>query len=121
MILTAGAKLQNGKYLIQSLLHQTDASISYRAMHTSLNHPVVIHTLNPSLQQSPRFDLLRQQFLATVKQGQLKGAIVRDCFEENNFALRCPRANPNAHQDDRLDAVFDTCRFGCACDNRQFY
>lgn len=85
MSLTAGAKLQNGKYLIQSLLHQTDASVSYQAVHTSLNHPVVIHTLNPSLQQSPRFDSVRQQFLATVKQGQFKAAIVRDCFEENNL------------------------------------
>lgn len=85
MSLTAGAKLQNGKYLIRSVLHQTDASISYQATHTSLNHPVVIHTLNPSLQQSPRLDGLRQQFLATVKQGKLKDAIVWDCFEEDKI------------------------------------
>ncbi|MBD2090880.1 hypothetical protein H6F67_13570 [Microcoleus sp. FACHB-1515] len=85
MSLTAGATLQNGKYLIHKLLHQTDATVSYQATHTSLNHPVVIHTLNPSLQQSFRFDALRQQFLATVKQGKLKAAIVRDCFEENNL------------------------------------
>lgn len=85
MSLTAGAKLQNGKYLIRSVLHQTDVSICYQATHTSLNQAVVIHSLNSSLQQSPRFGELRQQFLATVKQGKLKEAIVRDCFEEDKL------------------------------------
>lgn len=96
MSLTAGATLQNGKYLIQAMLHQSDATVSYQATHTSLNQPVVIHTLNASLQQSPRFDLLRQQFLATVKQDGIEAAIVRDCFEEDKlpYAVLEPTPTP---------------------------
>ena len=84
MSLTAGSTLQNGKYLIQTLLHQSDADVSYQATHTILNQPVVIQTLNSSLRQSPRFEMLRQQFLATVRQST-GPVIVRDCFEEDEM------------------------------------
>lgn len=85
MTLTAGATLQNGKYVIQSTLKQSDFSITYRAVHFYLEQPVIIQTFNDSLRHHANFDQLRQLFIGELRRwakasdGPIK---VLDGFEE---------------------------------------
>jgi hypothetical protein len=88
MTLTAGATLQNQKYVIQKQLHQSDFGVTYQAQHAYLGRPVVLQTLSDALQQRHNFDQLRQHFLSKVRAiaqqptGSLK---VLDCFEEDGM------------------------------------
>lgn len=88
MTLTAGATLQNQKYVIQKQLHQSDFGVTYQAQHAYLGQPVVLQTLSDALQQRHNFDQLRQHFLSKVRAiaqqptGSLK---VLDCFEEDGM------------------------------------
>lgn len=90
MNLTAGATLQNNKYVIRTLLSQSDWGMTYEAFHTYLECPVILQTLNPAMRQRSDFDELRQRFMAGVRQFiQLQGpgtsARVLDCFHEEEW------------------------------------
>jgi hypothetical protein len=85
MSLTPGATLQNHKYVIQKVLHQSDFGVTYQAHHAFLEQPVVLQTLNESLRQRGDFAQLRQQFLNKVRslaQQPIENVRVLDCFEE---------------------------------------
>jgi hypothetical protein len=89
MNLTAGATLQNGKYLIRSVLSQTQFGCTYRATHVYLDQTVILQTLNPELRDRPSFAQWRQHFMISVKQlgkrqPPLPAKIV-DCFEEGGM------------------------------------
>lgn len=67
MTLTAGSTLQSDKYVIQETLHQSDFSITYRAIHTYLEQAVIIQGFNDCLREHHRFEQLRQLFIAEVR------------------------------------------------------
>lgn len=88
MNLTAGTALQNQKYVIEKLLHQSDFGVTYQVQHAYLGKPVVLQTLNDSLRQRDDFAQLQQQFLTKVRslaQKTIANARVLDCFEENGM------------------------------------
>lgn len=87
MSLTPGTTLQNRKYVIQTVLHQSDFGVTYQAQHAYLERPVVLQTLNPSLRQRQDLAELRQQFLSKVRSlaQQLDQGRVLDCFEEDEM------------------------------------
>ncbi|MBF2000364.1 MAG: hypothetical protein IGS38_06555 [Synechococcales cyanobacterium M58_A2018_015] len=90
MNLTAGATLQNNKYVIRTLLSQSDWGMTYEAFHTYLECPVILQTLNPAMRQRSDFDELRQRFIAGVRQFtqlQRPNTPVRvlDCFHEEDW------------------------------------
>ncbi|MCU0525671.1 MAG: hypothetical protein MUF72_12695 [Elainella sp. Prado103] len=100
MSLTAGTTLQNQKYIIQKLLHQSDFGSTYQALHAYLNQDVVLQTLNPVLRERQDFEQIRQQFFNTVRsiaQGS-QATRVLDCFEEGNLPFvvfeRVPGQSP---------------------------
>jgi len=62
MDLTAGKELQNGKYLINHVLHQGRFGITLQGTLTQSQRPVILKTLNPHLQASAQFLQLKQQF-----------------------------------------------------------
>jgi hypothetical protein len=87
MSLNAGVTLQNQKYVIQNLLHQSDFGITYQAEHAYLEQPVMLQSLNDSLRQRSDFAQIRQQFFAKVRsidQGPGKARVL-DCFEEDGM------------------------------------
>jgi hypothetical protein len=67
MNLTAGATLQNHKYVIQKLLRQSDLGITYEAQHAYLAQTVALQTFNETVRQRSDFEQLRQQFLSKVR------------------------------------------------------
>jgi hypothetical protein len=67
MALATGSTLQNGKYFIQKVLHQSDFGLTYQAMHTYLEQTVIVQSYNDSLQSHDRFDYLRQLFMEEVR------------------------------------------------------
>ena len=67
MNLAAGATLQHGKYVVQSVLSQTDVGTVYHATHAFLDQPVMIQSLNPALLERQDGDQLKQQFMAAVR------------------------------------------------------
>lgn len=87
MNLTAGATLQNRKYVIQKLLRQSDLGITYEARHAYLEQTVALQTFNHALRQRRDFAELRQQFLSKVRsivqQPIAHSVRVLDCFEED--------------------------------------
>lgn len=86
MSLTPGATLQNHKYVIQKVLHQSDFGLTYQAQHAYLEQPVVLQTLNGNLRQRGDFAQLRQQFLHKVRslaQQPIENVRILDCFEED--------------------------------------
>jgi hypothetical protein len=89
MSLMAGSTLQNGKYLVQATLHQSDFGVTYQAFHTLLNQIVVIQTVNSILREHAQFDQIRQQFLIEVRRlakgHSAQAVVVRDCFEESGM------------------------------------
>jgi hypothetical protein len=87
MNLNAGSTLQNQKYIIRTLLHQSDFGRTYEAQHTYLQQPVVLQTLNDSLCQRSDFAQICQQFLDRVRSipFQPDQARVLDCFEEGGM------------------------------------
>ncbi|AFZ13390.1 serine/threonine protein kinase [Crinalium epipsammum PCC 9333] len=55
-------KLQKGKYTLEQVLGQGGFGITYKAIHHYLKHPVVIKTLNESLQYRSDFERFLSQF-----------------------------------------------------------
>ncbi|NJR39670.1 MAG: hypothetical protein HC781_13705 [Leptolyngbyaceae cyanobacterium CSU_1_4] len=88
MSLTVGTTLQNDKFAIKAILHQTDFGVTYQAAHPALNHPIILQSFNEALRQRNDFDQLRQKFLKEVllfsKQPSETVQII-DCFEENGM------------------------------------
>jgi hypothetical protein len=85
MSLTAGSTLQNGKYLIRAVLHQSNFGVTYQAIHCFLNQPVILQALSEHLRQQPQFDQVQQQFLAEIHrllEEPSPAVRVQDCFEE---------------------------------------
>ncbi|MFB2920394.1 serine/threonine protein kinase [Aerosakkonema funiforme] len=92
MVWAAGQRLQNGKYIIEKILGQGGFGITYKALHTKLNQPVVIKTPNASLQNDPEYAKFVKRF---IKEGQLLARLseephpsivrVSDLFEEYNI------------------------------------
>jgi hypothetical protein len=88
MSLTVGTTLQNGKFVIEAILRQSDFGVTYQATHPSINRSVVLQSFNEVLRQRNDFDLLRQKFLQEVllfsKQPSDTVQVI-DCFEENDM------------------------------------
>lgn len=63
MTLTAGATLQNGRYVIQSVLSYGTIDITYEALHTYLNQTVHIKTLQDRFRSRYEDVSLRQEFI----------------------------------------------------------
>jgi hypothetical protein len=86
MNLTAGATLQNHKYVIQKRLRQSDLGVTYEAEHAYLAQPVALQTFNETVCQREDFAQLRQQFFSQVRsmvqQPQAHSIRILDCFEE---------------------------------------
>lgn len=88
MNLTAGTTLQNQKYVIHRLLHQSDFGVTYQARHAYLEQFVALQTLNDSLRQRHDYIHIQQQFLTKVRslaQQSIAHARVLDCFEEEGI------------------------------------
>ncbi len=58
----AGQKLQNGKYVIDTVLGQGGFGITYKALHIDLNQTVVIKTPNEYLSHDPEYDKYIERF-----------------------------------------------------------
>ncbi|MBW4516636.1 MAG: hypothetical protein KME11_15615 [Timaviella obliquedivisa GSE-PSE-MK23-08B] len=88
MSVTVGTTLQNDKFVIKAILHQTDFGVTYQAAHPFLNHPIILQSFNEALRHRSDFEQLRQQFLQEVlifsKQPSEAVQII-DCFEENGM------------------------------------
>lgn len=67
MSLTAGTSLQNGKYVIQSVLDQSDFGITYQAAHAYLDQSVILQTLESNPADPEKLARFQQQFLAGVR------------------------------------------------------
>ncbi len=63
MNLTVGTALQNGKYLLGSVLGQGELSITLQATQAYLNQTVVLKTLRPELQGQTDIASLKQRFI----------------------------------------------------------
>lgn len=89
MELTVGTALQGSKYVIQKVLRQSDIEVMYQAVHTYLDQPVLLRSLNPACQQRDDFAQVKQQFVADVrsqaKQSMPSAAPILDCFEEDEL------------------------------------
>jgi hypothetical protein len=88
MNLTAGATLQNDKYVIQAILDQSGSGITCQAIHAYLNQIVILQTLDPALRQRSDFAQLHQQFFEGVRllSHRLPEVTrVLDCFEEDGM------------------------------------
>jgi hypothetical protein len=89
MNLTAGATLQNHKYVIQKLLRQSDLGITYEAQHAYLGQAVALQTFNETVRQRNDFAQLRQQFFdrvrSSVQQPNAQSIRVLDCFDEDGI------------------------------------
>ncbi len=85
----AGSSLQNGKYVIQAVLHQSDFGVTYQAMHTFLEQSVIIQTFNDSLRDHSNFAQLRQMFAEEArKRSSASGSQpfkIVDGFEEGEM------------------------------------
>lgn len=62
MHMLVGKTLQHGKYTLEQELGRGGFGITFKATHRYLNQPVVIKTLNESLQQDPRFVKFQRSF-----------------------------------------------------------
>ena len=86
MSLTVGTVLQNGKYILDTLLSQTRWSVTYQATATQANQPVVIKTLSQLNCDRNEQAKIYQQFLEEARQllkcqhPNLANAL--ECFEE---------------------------------------
>jgi serine/threonine protein kinase len=75
MVWAKGQKLQGGKYVIQGVLGQGGFGISYKALHVSLNHYVVIKTPNEYLQDEPDDHKYLDRFM---EEGRILARLSRD-------------------------------------------
>ncbi|WP_421657982.1 serine/threonine protein kinase [Leptothermofonsia sp. ETS-13] len=87
MNLTAGAPLQNGKYILGNILGQSDLGITLKATQAYLNQPVVLKTLKPNPKVAIDFAQLKQRFLEETRRFahcQHPGLVrLVDVFEES--------------------------------------
>ncbi|MGL5082934.1 MAG: protein kinase domain-containing protein [Microcoleaceae cyanobacterium] len=60
-------KLQNGKYILHSLLHRSEFELVYQGVCLLQGQPVVIKTLNPQLRHRPDFAQLHFHFKAIAQ------------------------------------------------------
>jgi serine/threonine-protein kinase len=67
MNLTAGVALQNGKYLLSSLLSRDGLSLTFKATRTDLNQPIVLKTIQPHPQVPIDFVQLKQRFCEAAR------------------------------------------------------
>ncbi|MBD2462039.1 hypothetical protein H6G89_13375 [Oscillatoria sp. FACHB-1407] len=67
MSLTAGTPLQNGKYVIQAVLEQSDFGTTYKATHVYLDQAVILQTLENKHSDLEKVTWFEQQFLAGVR------------------------------------------------------
>jgi hypothetical protein len=99
MTLTAGSTLQHGKYIIQTILHQSGFSITYQATHAYLEQRVIIQAFNESLRHHEKFDPLRQLFMAQIRRyaaaQPLQSPKILDGFEEDGMPFVVFRHNPD--------------------------
>lgn len=85
MTLPAGTPLQDGKYIIQLLLNQSDFGLTYQATHALLGQSVILQTFNTVAQQRSDYELLKQKFMTGVRSLSQKSddrLRMLDCFEE---------------------------------------
>lgn len=87
MSLTVGTPLQNGKFVIKAILHQSDFGVTYQAAYSLINHPLILQSFNEAVRQRSDFEPLRQKFLQEVLLSSQPSEIVSviDCFEENGM------------------------------------
>ncbi|MGJ3247846.1 MAG: protein kinase domain-containing protein [Elainellaceae cyanobacterium] len=89
MTLTAGATLQNGKYVIHTICDHQELEITYQATHSFLRQSVLIKALKESLRDHDDFDAIKHQLtLAATHLAQCQHPnLVRtlDCFEEDGI------------------------------------
>jgi hypothetical protein len=87
MRLTVGASLQHNKYEIQDILNLSDVGVTYKAVHTYLDQPVILQTFNEVAQQRSDIDQLKQRFKQEVQLLVKHHSALRilDCFEENGL------------------------------------
>lgn len=67
MKLQIGATLQNGKYQLNQTLGHESLGATYVATQTLLKQPVVIKTLDPSLQVTQSFPQLKERFTEEIR------------------------------------------------------
>jgi len=92
MVWVAGEPLQGGEYIIENKLGEGGFGITYKALYVPLNQPVVIKTLNESLQNDPEYPKYVQRF---INEGQRVAKLsanphpsivrVSNLFEENGL------------------------------------
>ncbi|MGJ3251288.1 MAG: protein kinase domain-containing protein [Elainellaceae cyanobacterium] len=89
MTLTAGATLQNGKYVIHAICDHQELEITYQATHSFLRQAVLIKALKDSLRDHEDFDAFKHQLtraathLAQCQHPNLVHTL--DCFEEDSI------------------------------------
>ncbi|MDJ0620718.1 MAG: serine/threonine-protein kinase [Calothrix sp. MO_192.B10] len=86
-----GQLIHNGKYKIEKPLGSGGFAVTYQAIHTKLNRPVVIKTPNLSVQNDPEYPKYVERF---IKEGRLLAKVcasphphivqVIDLFEDDN-------------------------------------
>jgi serine/threonine protein kinase len=86
-----GQQLKAGKYIIEEVLGQGGFGITYKAVHESLNQPVVIKTPNEYLKYEADYDKYVERF---IKEGQILARLsethhphivaVRDLFRDGD-------------------------------------
>ncbi|MDX2214249.1 MAG: hypothetical protein SFY66_13250 [Oculatellaceae cyanobacterium bins.114] len=88
MSLTAGTPLQNGKYIIQTVLEQSDFGTTYQAAHVFLDQTVILQTLENKHSDPEKAARFEQQFLAGVRRlskgGYSYAGRVLDYFSEEH-------------------------------------
>ncbi|MEL6319240.1 MAG: serine/threonine-protein kinase [Cyanobacteria bacterium J06626_14] len=101
MTLTAGATLQNGRYIVQSICAETAYDMTYRALHTYLGQVVFLKALNVRTQQALKTDSVRHYFnhkVALFAQSRCPNLVsIVDGFEEGGIpyvALLTPDGTP---------------------------
>lgn len=88
MTLTTGTTLQDGKYLIQAVLHQDDWGTTYQAVHTPLDQPVVVQTVHPD-----------------QRRGTTKPSGSEDCPQDSGATPRVTTAAMTDHQQQLMEEV----------------
>jgi hypothetical protein len=90
MALTAGTSLQDGKYIIQTVVRQSTVGVTYAVLHSTTDQLVTVQALSDELRQQPDVATLQQQFLASVDDLVDSETVqVLDCFQEdgNSFVV----------------------------------
>ncbi|HEY9752152.1 MAG TPA: protein kinase [Coleofasciculaceae cyanobacterium] len=67
MQVTAGSTLQNGKYVLNQMLHQINLEVTFKATQVNLNQAVVVKTLQPNFQVPVDVAVMKPPFLEAVR------------------------------------------------------